>query len=143
MAASSEAKLFWGSDGSMFDWEVFRELTCCPLTKTCTLGERPEFAGAGAAWETTAGPVDDVLAVVVAVLAGGVLAGGALDGGVAVLTGGVLDGGVAVLVGGVLDGGVAVLAADGVLDGGGAVLAGGVLDGGVAVLAGGVLLAGT
>ena len=120
MAASSEAKLFWGSDGSMFDWEVFRELTCCPLTKTCTLGERPEFAGAGAAWETTAGPVDDVLAVVVAVLAGGVLAGGVLDGVVAVLA-----------ADGVLDGVVAVLAADGVL------------DGVVAVLAGGVLLAGT
>ena len=125
MAASSEAKLFWGSDGSMFDWEVLRELTCCPLTKTCTLGERPEFAGAGAAWETTAGPVDDVLAVV-AVLAGGVLA--------------VV---VAVLAGGVLAVVAAVLAADGVLDGVVAVLAGGVLDGVVAVLAGGVLLAGT
>src|SRR5208337_2060174 len=109
MAASSEAKLFWGSDGSMFDWEAFRGLTCCPLTKTCTLGERPEFAGAGAAWETTAGPVDDVLAVVVAVLAGGVLAvvvavlaGGVLAVVVAVLAGGVLAVVVAVLVGGVL-----------------------------------------
>jgi len=98
----------------MFDWEAFRELTCCPLTKTCTLGERPEFAGAGAAWETTAGPVDGVLDDVVGVLAGGVLVGV-----------------VAVLVGGVLDGVVAVLAADGVL------------DGVVAMLAGGVLLAGT
>ena len=153
MAASSEAKLFWGSDGNMFDWEAFRELTCCPLTKTCTLGERPEFAGAGAAWETTAGPVDDVLAVVVAVLAGGVLAGGGLDGGAVlaadgeldggVLAGGVLAGVVAVLAGGVLAVVGAVLAADGVLDGVVAVLAGGVLDGVVAVLAGGVLLAGT
>jgi hypothetical protein len=116
MAASSKAKLFWGIDGSMFDWEAFRELTCCPLTKTCTLNERPEFAGAGAAWETTAGPVDGVLAVVVAVLAGGVLASG-------VLAGGVLDG-----VGGVFAGGV---------------LAGGVLAVVVVVLAGGVLLAGT
>jgi len=140
MAASSEAKLFWGSDGNMFDWEAFRELTCCPLTKTCTLGERPEFAGAGAAWETTAGPVDDVLAVVVAVLA----ADGVLDGVVAVLVGGALAGVAVLAVDGVLDGVVAVLAADGVLDGVVAVLAAdGVLDGVVAVLAGGVLLAGT
>ena len=116
MALSSEAKLSWGSDGSMLDWEASSELTCSPLTKTCTLGERPEFDGAGVAWKTTAAPADGVLDDVVAVLAGGVL-----DGVVAVLAGGVLDGVVAVLAGGVLDDVVAVLA-------------GGVLDGVVAVL---------
>ena len=104
MALSSEAKLSWGSDGSMLDWEASSELTCSPLTKTSTLGQRPEFDGAGVAWETTAGPVDGVLDGVVAVLAGGVL------DDVAVLAGGVLDDDVAVLAGGVLDDDVAVLA---------------------------------
>ncbi len=92
----------------MFDWEAFRELTCCPFTKTCTLGERPEFDGAGAAWET-AGPADDVLDDVVAVLAGGVvgddvtaLTGGVVDDDVTVLAGGVVDDDVTVLAGGVL-----------------------------------------
>src|SRR5271157_4395114 len=104
MALSSEAKLSRGSDGSMLDWEASSELTCSPLTKTSTLGQRPEFDGAGVAWETTAGPVDGVLDGVVAVLAGGVL------DDVAVLAGGVLDDDVAVLAGGVLDDDVAVLA---------------------------------
>ena len=87
MASSSEAKLSWGSDGSMLDWEALSELTCSPLTKTCTLGKRPEFDGAGVAWETTAGPVDGVLDDVVAVLVSGVL-----DGVVAVLGGCMLAG---------------------------------------------------
>ncbi len=99
MALSSEAKLSWGSDGSILNWEALSELTCSPLTKTCTLGKRPEFDGAGVAWETTAGPVDGVLDDVVAVLAGGVL-----DDVVAVLTGGVLDGVVAMLDGCMLSG---------------------------------------
>ncbi len=124
MALSSEAKLSWGSDGSILNWEALSELTCSPLTKTCTLGKRPEFDGAGVAWETTAGPVDGVLDDVVAVLAGGVL-----DDVVAVLAGGVLDDVVTVLAGGVLDDVVAMLA-------------GGVLDDVVAVLAG-CMLAGT
>jgi hypothetical protein len=97
MALSSEAKLSWGSDGSILNWEALSELTCSPLTKTCTLGERPEFDGAGVAWKTTAAPADGVLDGVVAVLAVGVL-----DGVAAVLTGGVLDGVAAVLTGGVL-----------------------------------------
>src|SRR5271166_2455863 len=75
MALSSEAKLSWGSDGSMLDWEALSELTCSPLTKTSTLGVRPKFDGAGVAWESTAGPVDGVLVDVVAVPAGVLLAG--------------------------------------------------------------------
>src|SRR5271157_2220526 len=117
MALSSEAKLSWGSDGSMLDWEASSELTCSPLTKTCTLGVRPKFDGAGVAWETTAGPADGVLIDVVAVLAGGVLvdvvavlAGGVLADVVAMLAGGVLADVVAVLAGGVLADVVAVLA---------------------------------
>ncbi len=157
MASSSEAKFSWGSDGSMLDWEALSELTCSPLTKTCTLGERPEFDGAGVAWKTTAAPADGVLDDVVTVLVGGllddvvsVLAGGVLDDVVTVLVSGVLDGVVAVLADGVLDDVVAVLAggvltgvvavlAVGVLDGVAAVLTGGVLDGVAAVLTGGVL----
>ncbi len=104
MALSSEANLSWGSDGSMLDWEASSELTCSPLTKTCTLGERPEFDGAGVAWKTTVAPADGVLDDVVAMLDGGVLAGV-----VAVLDGGVLDDVVAVLAGGVLASVVAVL----------------------------------
>ncbi len=78
----------------MLDWEAFRELTCCPFTKTCTLGERPELDGAGAAGVTTEGLVDDVLAggvlVVVVVLADGVLAVVVVLVVVVVLAGGVL-----------------------------------------------------
>ncbi len=105
----------------MLDWDALSELTCSPLTKTCTLGERPEFDGAGVAWKTTAAPAD-----------------GVLDGVVTVLVVGVLDDVVAVLAVGVLDGVVAVLAV-GVLDGVAAVLTVGVLDGVAAVLTGGVL----
>ena len=92
MAASSEAKLSWGSDGSMFDWEAFRELTCCAVDENLHVGREARASRSRGRLGDDRGPVDGVLADVVAVLAGGVLAAV-----VAVLAGGVLAGVVAVL----------------------------------------------